>query len=176
MAVQRETYSKQSPFESGKILYGQGNTSGWCGEMTNVAIYIAVGIVKVPSDKVWMLTFTAPERSNLEKFLGTEKSMLGHSTAFIGETVDPLDQDGWAVDPWMGLCCRLRHYVEQVDILLQEGTRKNRRINVPLTDGSTKWVEPSNEMVTSIFAKKGRFTKGSTLHTLGAMAKPEKES
>jgi hypothetical protein len=156
MEAQRKGYKGRTLFSVGKSLFLSANTSGNCGDMAAVAMFVAIGMEHVPESEVvhrtavnnnfrfgfnWNNPSLPPSRATMT---------FGHSWLVLGTP----GSDRWCVDPWANLFTRERNYADDLLAKLAEWHNEGKRICVNWEDflgtGSGSWLVPTDDSLRAL--------------------------
>ncbi len=145
-ADRRADLKGKTPVDQGKILAAvdAGSRAGNCGEMSRVALHIAIEAYHVPPDKCFIGYRGYTSRGGILGFF-KEDSKFGHEYLVLGTA----DEVRWVVDPWANTACAYTDYLAALRDKLRDWNANGKRILVT-HKGRGAWVEPENELVTSI--------------------------
>jgi hypothetical protein len=136
-------------FEVGRDLHNAGTKSGNCGEMSMVALFLAIDRYHVPRNEVVMHTTRYSQRS------GLSWSDFGHTFLTLGTVPAPQTYE-YAVDPWAGVCCRWPDYATLVTAQLQKWAGQGKRISVGWTFGAF-WTVPTDSTITGLIGNDAKW-------------------
>jgi hypothetical protein len=143
LQTKREEVKNKTPQDIGHFFYTSGFSTGNCGEMACVALYVAE-LKGVPKDQLKLMTHYTKH-----KLFGNANG-FGHSYALLG----PDNGEQWVIDPWANICCDIKDYAETFKNKMDAWTAEGKRIGIPAFMGGANWLPPNDSHLATLLDAK----------------------
>ena len=125
----------KSRYEKGKIIYASSDcASGNCGEMANVASYLAISVFSADRNEVWIGRITKPG---------------DHVFCLVGappkaKSVQHMNNSSLVIDPWLNTSCTASQYEHRAMAKFWKWHKQGKRIAFTGSVGYG-WYAPGGE-------------------------------
>ena len=141
--------ANKSRYEKGKIIYASSDyASGNCGEMANVASYLAISVFGADRTEVWIGRITRPG---------------DHVFCLVGPTpkaksVQQMNNSSLVIDPWLNTSCTASQYEHRAMAKFWKWHKQGKRIAFTGSVGYG-WYAPGGEYLDTFLTAPLSFTR-----------------